>query len=118
MRLLWLRAPVHLHLGHLELVGLESRDSASARQLGTRTGEDLHQADRSRDILANCALVVHGNQGLGFSDAFVGRWDDLVLPEAEKRLLLVVMAQVRWRPRVEGMMQKEQRLLQPSEIFR
>lgn len=25
---------------------------------------------------ANCALVLHGNQGLGYSDVFHGRWDD------------------------------------------
>jgi hypothetical protein len=32
---------------------------------------------RTRDIQANCALVVHGNQGLGYTDVFHGRSDDL-----------------------------------------
>ena len=30
-----------------------------------------------KQYAANCALVLHGNQGLGYSDVFVGRSDDL-----------------------------------------
>ncbi|MEZ4386883.1 MAG: FlgD immunoglobulin-like domain containing protein [Candidatus Krumholzibacteriia bacterium] len=30
-----------------------------------------------RDVSANCALVLHGNQGLGYTDVFHGRGDDL-----------------------------------------
>jgi hypothetical protein len=29
-----------------------------------------------RAVATNCAFVLHGNQGLAYSDAFYGRWDD------------------------------------------
>jgi len=40
-------------------------------------GETVVAASPADKIYAaNCALVLHGNQGLGFSDVFHGRWDD------------------------------------------
>ncbi|HPF36559.1 MAG TPA: FlgD immunoglobulin-like domain containing protein [Candidatus Krumholzibacteria bacterium] len=45
--------------------------------VSTTAGESVsasYPADKA--YAANCALVLHGNQGLGYSDVFHGRWDD------------------------------------------
>ncbi|MFH1842079.1 MAG: hypothetical protein ABIF77_02645 [bacterium] len=44
---------------------------------GTGGGERVVAAyPTGKAYEANCAFLQHGNQGLGYTDAFVGRWDD------------------------------------------
>jgi hypothetical protein len=47
----------------------------TAGTVTTTAGESVTFAD-GRIYAANCALVLHGNQGLGYTDVFHGRWDD------------------------------------------
>ncbi len=54
---------------------------ASGRATFTITTSDGDQVTAAwpagRDYLANCAFALHGNQGLGYTDVFHGRADDL-----------------------------------------
>ena len=55
------------------------RLAVAATVAGDRTESDTLAASYppSRAYEANCALVLHGNQGIGYSDVFHGRSDDL-----------------------------------------
>lgn len=58
--------PDHLVTGHI------------AFSITTSGGDHVDAAwPADRDYAANCALVLHGNQGLGYTDVFHGRADDL-----------------------------------------
>ncbi len=46
-------------------------------EISTVDGETVTASyPAAKAYAANCALVLHGNQGLGYSDVFHGRWDD------------------------------------------
>lgn len=58
-------------------VPAELLDGPVVFEVATTSGEIVaaaYPADKA--YAANCALVLHGNQGLGYSDVFHGRWDD------------------------------------------
>lgn len=66
----------------------DGADSANPLRIGVRSSHPIPSGTLAADEVeaefpadkayqANCALVLHGNQGLGYSDVFHGRSDDL-----------------------------------------